>query len=187
MLTFDLVKFSAGNSARSSKPCPTYRHSAIFVKTCSTGATASESSWARASDISLSNEALIELNSASDAVFRTVSTDFVNSYRSSVTRSPIAAVMPGCAGEITSLACIISARATACNGPAPPNPIREKFRGSTPFATEFELMASAILLLIIFRMPIAASVTERPSLSAIWVLTAVWERLPSIFRSPPRN
>ncbi len=68
--------------------------------------------------------------------------------------------MPGCTGTITSLAKIASASDTECSGPAPPKPISEKLRGSMPLATELALIASAMLLLTILRMPSAALSTD---------------------------
>ena len=56
-----------------------------------------------------------------------------------------------------------------------------------PLATEFELIASAMLLLIILRIPKAASETESPSGSAICFLMASLAREGSIIISPPKN
>ena len=75
------------------------------------------------------------------------------SYRRSDLRRPTAAVMPGATGTITSFAETASASATPCSGPAPPNGMIEKSRGSMPRATEFERMASAMLLLMTLMMP----------------------------------
>ena len=56
-----------------------------------------------------------------------------------------------------------------------------------PLATEFELIANAILLLIILRIPKAASETESPSGSAICLLMASLAREGSMTISPPKN
>ena len=89
--------------------------------------------------------------------------------------------MPGWTGETTSLAWIASASETECSGPAPPKPISVKLRGSMPLATEFALMASAILLLMIFRTPSAALSMESPSGSAIRFSIALYDSAASIF------
>ena len=95
--------------------------------------------------------------------------------------------MPGATGTMTSRAATASASATPCNGPAPPNGTRENSRGSTPRATEFERMASAMLELITRMMPSAASVTGMFSFLAIFASMARSASDGSTGRSPPSS
>ena len=107
------------------------------------------------------------------------------SYCMSVSRSPIAAVIPGATGTSTSRADTASASATPWSGPAPPKGTRENSRGSTPRATEFERIARAMFELMTRMMPRAASVTERPSFLPTFPSMARLARSGSMGRSPP--
>ena len=109
------------------------------------------------------------------------------SYCMSVSSRPMAAVIPGATGTMTSRAATASASATPCSGPAPPNGTRENSRGSTPLATEFERMASAMLELITRMMPSAASLTERFSFLATFASMARSASEGSTGRSPPSS
>ena len=109
------------------------------------------------------------------------------SYCMSVSSRPMAAVIPGATGTMTSRAETASASATPCSGPAPPKGTRENSRGSTPRATELERMASAMLELITRMMPSAASLTGMSSLFAIFASMARSARAGSTGRSPPSS
>src|SRR5712691_3457735 len=65
--------------------------------------------------------------------------------------------------------CTPSSRANtpACAGPAPPKANSTKSRGSKPFSTVVLRMMSAILNSAILAMPLAASMSERPSAEAV--------------------
>ena len=157
------------------------------VNRCAVAGTPSLSSCAAASACSASKISPRLSNAAVSPACRIVRADRVYSYRGSVTSRPIAAVMPGCRGEITFFAQIASPKATPCSGPAPPNAIRLNPRGSIPRATEFDAMASAMWLLMIRKMPSAASLTLRPSGSATLARMAASDSAGSIFSPPPRN
>ncbi len=88
------------------------------------------------------------------------------SYLRSLVSRPIAEVMPGYGGTITSGMPSDSATSAACIGPAPPKATSANSRGSWPFWTVRERIAPAMFAFAIVTMPSAASSSGRPSSSA---------------------
>ncbi len=78
-----------------------------------------------------------------------------------------------------------SAMSVACIGPAPPNAINAKSRGSKPRAIEISLIALTIRATAIRMMPSAARATFNPSKARAMRSTAVRAKPSSNSTTPP--